>query len=50
MDRLLAERPKIRGIALPGMPDGSPGMSGTKREPFVVYAFGAGGPTVFARI
>ena len=50
VDRLLAERPKIRGIALPGMPDGSPGMSGTKREPFVIYAFGAGAPTVFARI
>ena len=50
VDRLLAERPNIRGIALPGMPDGSPGMSGTKREPFVIYAFGAGTPTVFARI
>ena len=50
VDRLLRERPAIRGIALPGMPDGSPGMSGTKREPFVIYAFGAGAPSVFARL
>ncbi len=26
--KLLAERPKLKGIALPGMPDGSPGMDG----------------------
>lgn len=26
--KLLAERPNLRGIALPGMPDGSPGMDG----------------------
>lgn len=37
IDRLLKERPAIRGISLPGMPDGSPGMSGTKKEPFVIY-------------
>lgn len=37
IDKLLKERPAIRGIALPGMPDGSPGMSGTKNEPFVIY-------------
>jgi hypothetical protein len=35
--RLLKERPAIRGISLPGMPDGSPGMSGDKKEPFVIY-------------
>jgi len=28
------------GIALPGMPAGSPGMGGEKSEPFVVYAIG----------
>jgi hypothetical protein len=37
IDRLLRDRPAIRGISLPGMPDGSPGMSGTKKEPFVIY-------------
>ena len=34
IDRLLRERPRIRGISLPGMPQGSPGMSGRKTEPF----------------
>ena len=46
--KLLKERPAIRGISLPGMPDGSPGMSGTKREPFVVYEFSPRGAKVFA--
>jgi hypothetical protein len=47
--KLLKERPNIRGISLPGMPDGSPGMSGIKREPFVVYEFGPTSGRVFAR-
>jgi hypothetical protein len=51
--KLLAEKPDIRGIALPGMPQGSPGMTGEKEGPFVVYEIGgrdaAGGPRVFAR-
>lgn len=37
IDRLMREKPAIRGITLPGMPDGSPGMTGTKKEPFVIY-------------
>jgi len=37
LDKLLAERPRIKGISLPGMPDGSPGMTGTKGEPFTIY-------------
>jgi hypothetical protein len=37
VDRLLRERPPIRGISLPGMPDGSPGMTGIKNEPFLIY-------------
>lgn len=32
--KLLAQRPKITGISLPGMPTGSPGMMGPKTEPF----------------
>lgn len=47
--RLLAERPAIRGISLPGMPAGSPGMDGEKTEPFTVYEIGDGAPKVFAR-
>jgi hypothetical protein len=34
--KLLAERPKIKGISLPGMPEGSPGMTGVKAEPFKI--------------
>ena len=34
--RLLAERPRIKGISLPGMPEGSPGMTGVKTEPFKI--------------
>lgn len=35
---LLDQQPDIDGIALPGMPAGSPGMPGEKTEPFVVNA------------
>ena len=37
IDKLLSERPKIKGISLPGMPEGSPGMTGRKTEPFTIY-------------
>lgn len=43
--RLLAERPRLKGIGVAGMPLGSPGMEvpdGT-REPFQVMAFDAAG-------
>lgn len=46
--KLLDERPAIRGITLPGMPMGSPGMSGAKTEPFTIYGFGDGIPDVYA--
>ena len=49
--KLLAERPPIKGIALPGMPEGSPGMSGTKAAPFTIYAFADDGkPSVFISV
>jgi hypothetical protein len=35
--KLLSERPAILGITLPGMPAGSPGMAGVKRD-FIIYA------------
>jgi hypothetical protein len=41
--RLLAERPAIKGIALPGMPEGSPGMSGEKAGPLTIHAIGEDG-------
>ena len=46
--RMLAERPAIKGISLPGMPAGSPGMFGEKTEPFTIYEIGDGKPKVYA--
>ncbi len=46
--KLLAEKPHVMGIAVPGMPGGSPGMSGPA-ESFTVYAFGPAGETSFMR-
>ena len=48
VNRLLAERPEIKGVTLPGMPLGSPGMTGTKTEPFTIYEVGEGTPKVYA--
>ena len=47
INKLLSERPKIKGISLPGMPEGSPGMTGTKTEPFTIYEI-SDRPRVFA--
>ncbi len=46
--KLLAERPEIRGIALPGMPQGSPGMPGPQTEPFRVMELSSGMPRIFS--
>lgn len=44
--RLLRERPAIAGLAVPGMPIGSPGMEqGDRHEPYAVIAFDAQGRT-----
>ncbi len=48
VNRLLTERPKIIGISLPGMPQGSPGMSGDKQAPFTIYEIGSEKPKVFS--
>jgi hypothetical protein len=45
--KLLKERPAIAGITLPGMPLGSPGMGGTKQEPFEIYEIGNAEPKLF---
>lgn len=47
IDRLLSEKPGIRGIALPGMPPGAPGMPGPKTESLVIYTIAETNPTVF---
>ena len=50
IDRLLRERPSIRGVSLPGMPTGSPGMTGPKLEPFRTYEIAAAGTKGAPRI
>jgi hypothetical protein len=45
--KLLAEKPAIGGIALPGMPPGSPGMPGSKKGAFRIFALSNGMPSVF---
>lgn len=45
--RLLTERPEIDGIALGGMPAGSPGMNGVKTAPLEVVAFDGTEVTLF---
>lgn len=52
MKRLLAQRPRgVLGLAVAGMPIGSPGMeiTGQPAQSYRVVAFGRGGRTVFAR-
>lgn len=52
MKRVLAQRPKgVRGLAVAGMPLGSPGMevAGMKPQPYSVVAFGPSGRRVYAR-
>jgi hypothetical protein len=47
LERLMAEAPDIDGIALPGMPAGSPGMGGTRQGPFEVLAINDGEVSLF---
>ncbi len=48
--RLLEERPDVAGIAVPRMPEGSPGMEGPNPEPYSVLAVKKDGSVeVFAR-
>jgi hypothetical protein len=49
--RLLAERPQAAGLAVPGMPVGSPGMEVEGMEPdtYEVVLFGPSGQRTFAR-
>ncbi|GAB1543561.1 DUF411 domain-containing protein [Scytonema sp. NUACC21] len=47
--RLLKQKPNVAGLAVPGMPVGTPGMEmGSKKQPFAVMAFDSNGDvTVF---
>jgi hypothetical protein len=49
--RLLRERPEAGGLAVPGMPIGSPGMESADglTEPYAVLLVSDGGTSVFAR-
>ena len=51
IQRMLEEKPKIAGLAVPGMPQGSPGMElGGGKEAYDVIAFNRDGSTrVFAK-
>ena len=47
--RLLKDRPNAIGLAVPGMPIGSPGMEqGSRRDPFQVILFSSTSRSVFA--
>jgi hypothetical protein len=47
--QLLKSKPKLVGIAVPGMPAGSPGMEGGRKDKYDVIAFDkAGKHTVYA--
>lgn len=39
MKRLISEDPEIAGIAVPGMPVGSPGMEGPNAQPYQILSF-----------
>ena len=48
--KLLKEKPAVLGLAVAGMPIGSPGMEGGKPEPYTVYTFDKDGKTtVYAK-
>ena len=45
INKMLADLPKIAGIAVVGMPPGSPVAGGEKTEPFKIYSFLTNGET-----
>lgn len=48
--KFLAEKPKVTGLAVPGMPIGSPGMEGSPKQAYEVLTFDtAGKTTVYAK-
>jgi len=50
IQKLIREKPAVAGVAVPGMPAGSPGMEGAFKQAYDVYSFDKSGKTkVFAR-
>ena len=48
--KLLKEKPAVVGLAVPGMPAGSPGMESGSPEPYEVLTFDKNGrTTVYAK-
>jgi hypothetical protein len=48
--RLIAEKPAVKGLTVPGMPMGSPGMEGPRNDPYDVLTFQDGNrPQVYSR-
>jgi hypothetical protein len=45
IQRLLKQRSKAKGLAVPGMPAGSPGMEGSRRDAYSVVLFQEDGTT-----
>lgn len=49
LKRLLAEKPVATGLAVAGMPSGSPGMEGGQPERYDVVLFGPNGRRIYMR-
>jgi len=49
LKRLLAEKPNAVGLAVPGMPVGSPGMEGGTPQPYEAVLFGPAGRRSYMR-
>ncbi len=45
IQRLLRERPRVKGIAVPGMPASAPGMDGPPTQHYDILSFDAQGKT-----
>jgi hypothetical protein len=45
IEKFLKEKPRVLGLAVPGMPVGSPGMEGGKPEPYEILTFDKSGKT-----
>ena len=46
IQRLIKQKPAAVGLAVPGMPTGSPGMEGSPKQAYEVLLFDAGGKTL----
>ena len=49
LKRFLTDKPSAIGLAVPGMPVGSPGMEGGSAEPYEVVMFGPAGRRTYMR-